>query len=244
MSMLHAMLTHKTFVHRGMWDDRHPENSLGAFARAVAAGYGMECDVRMSADGVPFVFHDAACARMTGYTGTSDAHTMAQLRAMRLRNTVYNIPSLGDVLRTVDGRVPLLLEIKTRRTHRAVFADAVTRTLAHYDGPFAVSSFDVGLARAIKRRMPQVAVGYHCSDYPDSYPVIATARRWGAAALLRASGFVPDFFVVRATYLDCYGDPRRTDEADRPLLTWGVRDDAQWNRIRQYGVNSIRDPIA
>lgn len=237
------MLTHSTFIHRGLWDAQHPENSLGAFARAVAAGYGIECDVRMSVDGVPFVFHDTTAMRMTGCAGRVDAQTMAYLHTLDLQRTKYHIPSLQDVLQTVGGRVPLLLEIKPRYTHRAQFVSALVQVLARYDGPYSISSFDAFLACAIKRRMSQVAVGYHCSDYPENHPVIATAKRWGASVFLRASGFAPDFFVVRASYLARYGDPRRTHEKNQPLLTWGACNRTERRHIRQYGANEIREPI-
>jgi hypothetical protein len=59
-------LTARPFAHRGLHGPRVSENGMAAFAAAVAGQYGIECDVRLSRDGVPMVFHDAALARMTG----------------------------------------------------------------------------------------------------------------------------------------------------------------------------------
>ena len=58
-----------------------PENSLGAFQAACAAGYGIELDVQLSADGEAMVFHDAQLARMTGAEGRIADHTAADLGA-------------------------------------------------------------------------------------------------------------------------------------------------------------------
>jgi glycerophosphoryl diester phosphodiesterase len=54
------------YAHRGLWDTAKPENSLTAFDAARAAGIGVELDVRLTADDVPVVFHDAGLERMCG----------------------------------------------------------------------------------------------------------------------------------------------------------------------------------
>ena len=64
------LLFHPAIAHRGLWSpDGPPENSLGAFQAACAAGYGIELDVQLSADGEAVVFHDDKLKRMTGREG-------------------------------------------------------------------------------------------------------------------------------------------------------------------------------
>src|ERR1700712_5718986 len=89
-------------AHRGLWSpDGAPENSLGAFQAACAAGYGIELDVQLSADGEAMVFHDADLARMCGVGGRLSDHTAADLGAMKLKGTDEGIPTLADTLTLV-----------------------------------------------------------------------------------------------------------------------------------------------
>lgn len=238
MSLAH---TSQVFAHRGIHDATCPENTCGAFARAVAAGVGIECDVRMSADGVPFVFHDADGVRMTGRRGCVDACTMAELAALRLGDTQEHISTLRDVVAMVAGRVPVICEVKTRLSQRARFVRAIAEVLSSYDGDYVCASFDPFLARALRRAMPQARVGYHISDYPHNNRVVALCKRLLARLVYGWSGFVPDFFVVRATFLDRYGDPRRRGEKHVPMFTWGIQGDAQRHRLASLVTHTIDD---
>ena len=77
----------KNYAHRGLFGGDVPENSLAAFADAVKAGYGIELDVQLSADGEVMVFHDATLERMTGEKGKLSEYTLDQLRTLRLNGT-------------------------------------------------------------------------------------------------------------------------------------------------------------
>ena len=100
------------FAHRGLHDATRAENSLSAFAAAADAGFAIELDVRLSSDGVLMVFHDDTLERMTGVGGRVDSKTAEELHSIRLGNTEDTIPTFDEVLGLVDGRVPLLVEIK------------------------------------------------------------------------------------------------------------------------------------
>ena len=102
------------FAHRGLHDNNHqiPENSLAAFQRAVDAGYGIELDVQLSADRTPVVFHDATLGRMCGINRRVNELTFAELRQLSLVNTKEHIPSFQEALALVNGKVPLLVELK------------------------------------------------------------------------------------------------------------------------------------
>jgi glycerophosphoryl diester phosphodiesterase len=98
-------------AHRGA-SDRALENSPSAFAQALADGADMiEFDVRLSADGVPVVFHDARTGR-TALENVAVALTpWARLRLVRLKNGEA-LPSLAEVLALLRGAVPLNIESK------------------------------------------------------------------------------------------------------------------------------------
>ena len=61
----------RNFAHRGLYtqDQSVPENSMEAFRAAVAAGYGIELDIRLTKDGQVVVFHDDTLARVCGMEG-------------------------------------------------------------------------------------------------------------------------------------------------------------------------------
>ena len=130
------------FAHRGLHDNNHqiPENSLAAFQRAVDAGYGIELDVQLSADRIPVVFHDATLGRMCGIDRRVDELTFAELRQLFLVNTKEQIPSFQEALALVNGKVPLLVELKMEHLDFDIprKADAL---LSEYSGDYCIESF-------------------------------------------------------------------------------------------------------
>ena len=75
------------YAHRGLYDKAAgiPENSLSAFSRAVAHGFGVELDVHLLRDGSLAVFHDSDIRRMTGraVSGGSERGRARRLSAGR-----------------------------------------------------------------------------------------------------------------------------------------------------------------
>jgi glycerophosphoryl diester phosphodiesterase len=100
-------------AHRGA-SDRALENSPSAFAQAVADGADMiEFDIRLSADAVPMVIHDARTGR-TAMENLDVARTAAaRLCRIRLKNG-EELPSLPEVLAILRGSVPVNIESKAR----------------------------------------------------------------------------------------------------------------------------------
>src|SRR6476469_351992 len=140
------------FAHRGLhYGSGILENSLIAFAAALEMGCGIECDLRLTADRRVVVFHDADCMRICGSplkVGKNDWQELSRLRVGE-----HPIPTLESLLRLVDGRVPLLLEVKVERDILR-WAPALTSALGGYRGAFGVMSFDPRISRLIKTNMP------------------------------------------------------------------------------------------
>ena len=100
------------YAHRGLYGGGVPENSLPAFRRAAEMGIGIELDVQLTKDGRVAVFHDAGLRRVCGVDGRLCDRTLAELRRLTLCGSAEHIPTLDEVLETVGGRVPLLVELK------------------------------------------------------------------------------------------------------------------------------------
>lgn len=158
-------------AHRALHDraQRRPENSPGAVRAAVAAGYAIEIDVQLSADGQAMVFHDETLDRLTGQTGLLSQRSAADLGRIPLRDCDDGIPTLGQVLDLVGGRVPLLIEIKDQTgrmgADTGALEEATARALATYDGPVAVMSFNPHSVAAMARLAPRIARGITTSAY-------------------------------------------------------------------------------
>jgi len=136
-----------------------PENSLAAFRAAIENDYAIECDLQISADGVPVVFHDDRLDRLTGESGPVRGRTAAELAKINILNSSETIPTLSDMLEYVAGAVPLVIELKSFAGKNDGFAQAVANELRNYPGPAAVMSFDGDLGAAMMAAAPDVSVG-------------------------------------------------------------------------------------
>lgn len=143
----------EVIAHRG--DSAHaPENTLRAFRRAMESGADrIELDVRLSADGVPFVLHDSDLTRLTGHAGRASNLTIDQLTTFQVLADVFGrsddgfVPTLDAVLADLDGTCPLYVEIKTDDDGdwRALTDACIERV--DRDGPHVLASFDVPVVR-------------------------------------------------------------------------------------------------
>jgi len=138
-----APFQNRSFAHRGLHtpDRSVPENSLAAFRSAADQGYGVELDVHLSADDQVVVFHDDDLRRMCSVPGQIEDFTLAELRCFRLAHTQEQIPLLTEVLAVIDGRTPIILELKRGRRN-ALLCEKVLQILSGYQGDVCIESFD------------------------------------------------------------------------------------------------------
>lgn len=146
------------FAHRGLWDAQSPENSLAAFKKAVDAGYGIEFDIHKTRDGHVVVFHDDTLMRMCGVQGKVEDKTLAELRELRLAGTDEKIPLLTEMLEIVDGRVPLLVELKGAALDTSL-CPVANEILSGYKGDYMIESFNPLLVRWYRKNAPHVVRG-------------------------------------------------------------------------------------
>ena len=146
------------YAHRGLHGGDLPENSLPAFCAAVACGFGIELDVQLSADGEVMVFHDESLLRMTGVDSSLYAKTKEELSALRLAGTEEKIPTLREVLALVDGKVPLLVEIKSDHAVLDVCAKTA-EILDEYTGAYMIESFHPFAVNWFRKNRPHVVRG-------------------------------------------------------------------------------------
>lgn len=148
------------YAHRGLHNLKEgiPENSLEAFRLAVEHGYGAELDVHLLADGGLGVMHDSKLQRTTGREGKMENLTVAQLGNYHLQGTEHTIPTLQQVLETVNGKIPLIIELKTDE-NAAQLCETVCKLLDTYRGVFCLESFDPRCTIWLRKHRPDLIRG-------------------------------------------------------------------------------------
>lgn len=151
------------YAHRGLHGNGVPENSLTAFSRAALKGFGIELDVHLTKDGQLVVMHDGDLNRMCGEKGLIEERTLEELSACRLDGTDESVPTLDQVLRLIDGRVPLIIEMKGE-TPNTKLAETLNARLEAYGGAYCVESFNPFLLSWYRHHRPDVARGQLSGD--------------------------------------------------------------------------------
>src|SRR5215831_16257958 len=91
--------------HRGLHDQKSViANTTSAFHAAIAARYGIECDLQISADREAVGYHDDALGRLTEGSARLDATTAAELKRVAFKATGYRMITLGELCDLVAGR--------------------------------------------------------------------------------------------------------------------------------------------
>lgn len=229
-----AWIGEHVFAHRGLHGPELPENSPSAFAAAIERGLGIECDVQRSSDGQAMVFHDWELDRLTGESGPVVAHSAQGLGRVRLTGSEDCIPTLRQFLDQVASRVPVLIEVKSRKhMHIAGLCLAVRRALEGYRGPHAVMSFDPRVSRWFARHSPRTVRGLVITEENNRTLAGKLRRR---VSLWHAK---PDFLAY-----DIRDLPSRFAAAQRqrglPVATWTVRSD----ELRARAAEHADAPIA
>lgn len=224
-----SWLTRRPIAHRGLHDASRGiiENTLGAARAAVERGFSIECDVLLSADEVVVVFHDDTLERLTTAEGRVADRTHADLAGLTLRGTDETIPDLARLLAVIDGRVGLVIELKSTFGPEVEtrLAERVAATLEGYSGPVVTKSFDPRLVVAARRAMPHLAHGIVAERArdPQWYGGIGIVRRLALTHLLHAPWTRPDFVSYSIGDLPAPGPWIARHLFGRPVITWTVR---------------------
>lgn len=154
------------YAHRGLHDNESyaPENSMAAFKKAVDAGYGIELDVQLTKDRIPVVFHDETLNRVCGVEGKVRDFTYEELKQFTLLNSSEKIPLFADFLKLVDGKVPLIIEIKAHEKAANV-CEKADQLIRQYKGVYCVESFDPRVLLWYKKSRPEVIRGQLSSNF-------------------------------------------------------------------------------
>jgi glycerophosphoryl diester phosphodiesterase len=224
--MVPPWLTARPIAHRGLHDlgAGRIENSLGAAAAAVERGFGIEVDVRLTADERVVVFHDEMLDRLTNTAGPIAGRNLAELRGMRLGGSGERIPSLEELLEAVAGRVPLVIELKSLWNGDARLAQRATALLDTYQGPVALMSFDPDLMQSVAELAPDLPRGLIADRFRgEGWPGLSEARRFVLRQLIATATVRPGFIAYAVRCLPAPPPLFLKRSLGVKLLTWTVR---------------------
>ena len=153
-------------AHRGLHNNTTDavENSMAAFEKAVANGYGIEMDIQVTKDGVPVVFHDFTLDRACGVKGKVKDYTYDELIKYPLFHSKQRIPKFEDVLKLVDRKVPLIIEYKVERTDLSVCKNT-EKLLKDYKGLYCIESFNPLVVYWFRRKHGNIPRGQLSDDF-------------------------------------------------------------------------------
>jgi glycerophosphoryl diester phosphodiesterase len=227
-------LTARPIAHRGLHDISRGivENMPGAFAAAVSGNFAIETDLQLSGDGEAMVHHDDALGRLTEGFGALLGKTAAELKAVKFKNTSERMMSLGDLCALVDGRVPLVIEVKSHFDGDRKLVTRMAEVLRAYSGPVAVMSFDPDQLLALRDIMPERPRGivaereYTADEWPEATP----AQRRGMEHLRHAFRTRPHFVSYSVDELPALAPWIARNIFGLPLICWTVRTPEQRER--------------
>ena len=224
----------RDYAHRGLHNGKNaPENSLAAFEAACRAGYGIELDVQLSRDGKVMVFHDYTLVRMTGCDKKLAELDAEELTKLTLGESDQKIPTFEEVLALVNGRVPLLVELKGENFDTSLCAK-VAEMLRAYKGAYCVESFNPLLIGNMKKEMPETFCGLLytnvCRDKKKN-----SALNLALTAMALNIVACPDFIAFNKEDRDSFPVKVTTEFYKAPKFVWTVNKQEELDTAHNNG---------
>lgn len=222
-----AWLVERAIAHRGLHDAAAGviENTPTAAKKAAQAGFSIECDVQLSADGEAVVFHDFTLERLTEERGRVDALPATALAALPYKQSADRIVPLGTYLNIIAARVPLIVEIKSAFNGDLTLTRRVAEIVRESAAPVALMSFDPEVVETLHALLPAHPLGivaeatYSEAEWGDELP---GERRQELANFLHIGRSRPHFIAWRVRDFP-HPTPTITRHFGMPILTWTVR---------------------
>lgn len=226
------------YAHRGLWntndpgENNRPENSLAAFRAAVDKSYGIELDVHLTKDGHLVVHHDDSLKRLTGVDIRIAESTLADIRACHLPNG-EPVPTYDEVLETVAGRIPMIVEVKVEGNADAL-SQAVYERMKRYDGPWCMESFAPSAVKWFRVNAPEVIRGQLAFDHAGKgRTAFLFLRNLGIASMLQNVLSRPDFVAFEAKSVKWHTLSIHLLRLMKPwFVAWTVRSQADMDKNR------------
>ncbi len=235
----------RPYAHRGLHGPGygHLENSAPAFLKAIERGHGIECDLQAAANGLPVVFHDRDCDRLLGIAGTIDDFDGSAIKTLRYPGCGTPLLTFKDFLALVDGRAPVLAEIKSDWTRPASgFLEAICELASGYRGPLALMSFDPAVMSTVAQLSPDIPRGLVSRDFTQGgaeAEKLGRMRAYALTHLLDQAAVAPSFIAYDIDALPTPATRYIREVEGLPLFAWTVRSPTDWLIAGQWADAAI-----
>jgi len=236
-------LTAAPVAHRGLHNRAKGivESTPAAFAAAIAGGFSIETDLQLSSDGEAMVFHDDTLARLTERSDDIRTLSAAELKTVRFKDTADRMITLSELCEMTAGRVPLVVEIKSRFDGDRRLIRRIAEVIRTYQGPLALMSFDPDQVLAIRGHVPDVPRGVVAERYyrEDEWQALPPEKVRGMLHLRHAFRTRPHFIAYWVNELPAPAPWIAQHLFGCALLTWTVRTPEQRARAARYADQMI-----
>ena len=229
-----SFLKNNLIAHRGLHNKEIPENSIKAFENAIKNNYIIELDIHLLKDNNIVVFHDDNLKRMCNVNKKIKDLTYEELQKYSLKKTRYKIPLFSEVLKLVDGKVPLIIEFKYDLKAGKLEREAV-RLLDNYKGLFCVKSFNPMSVYWFKK---------HRNNYIRG---LLVDSKWSTLGEILSSSMIlkrlckPDFLSCK--YILLNNKKVKKFALNKPVLCWTIRNKNNYLKYKDKFYNLICENI-
>jgi glycerophosphoryl diester phosphodiesterase len=228
-------LVARPIAHRGFHNRKSIiENTESAFEAAIDAGYAIECDLQLTADGEAIVFHDDEVNRLTNAKGMVKSFTAKQLKQVKFTATADRMQTLGELLEQVDGLSTLVIELKSHWDGNAALVRRALQVLESYDGPFALMSFDPAMIACARQLSPHTVRGITADRTTDPYyDILPVGQRVAMRNFAHLERTQPHF--VSYYWRDLPFEPMtEIRNAGHPVITWTLHSREESSQAMRY----------
>lgn len=223
-------LLSRPIAHRGLWNENIIENSITSYKNAAQKGYPIEIDIYSSTDGVLYSFHDSDLYRMTGVKGNIFDKESKEIDKLFLRETNEKIPTLKEVLSIVNGKIPLLIEIKNQPGKQIV--KRLVDALKDYNGEYAVQSFNPLYLRKLKKLAPNVLRGLLTTKVEENLKGEKSLNNFIVK-------YTPLNFLAKPQFLSVSYQDLPLKNRKLPIIAWTITDKNTQDKISNHCENII-----
>lgn len=224
------------YAHRGLHNRENgvPENSLKAFSLAALCGFGMEFDLQLTKDNYVVVHHDHTLQRTCGVDRLISDLTLEELRQYRLMGTEERVPLFSEVLKTVGGRTPLIIELKGYNDP-ALLCSLAMEELKGYRGLYCVESFDPRIVRWFRENRPEIVRGQLMERLQKGKDGLSASQAFFGRNLMTNFLTRPHFEAY-----DFHARDNLSLKAARRLfgmqeVSWTLRTEEEYRKARELG---------
>ncbi len=231
----------RPIAHRGAHRGTEiPENSLAAFEEAIRLNHPIELDIYKLVDQNIAVFHDETLKRVTGVEGKIFDRSASDLPQLKLFGTDQTIPLIDQVFDLVQGKVPILIEIKEQAIAGQI-EPLLWQKLSKYTGEYAIQSFNPNTLAWFRKNAPTVIRGQLSGNFNGE------TLEWYKKVILEnllLNGLSQPHFIS----YDLKALPNLPTAIARtlfklPLIAWTIRTQADREKAAQVADNIIFDEI-